>query len=164
MMADHDYWMRQALLQADKAEQLGEVPVGALIVIDDILVAAGYNKPIATHDPTAHAEIRAIRAAGELLQNYRLTGATLYVTLEPCIMCAGAVVHARIDRVVYGASDPKAGAAGSVFTMLPTDGRFNHGVEVTAGVLSGPCSEKLSDFFRRRRAEQRRERGGTSAA
>lgn len=163
-MPDHDYWMRQALLLADRAEQLGEVPVGALIVIDDEVIAAGCNNPIATHDPTAHAEIKAIRAAGELLQNYRLSGATLYVTLEPCIMCAGAIVHARIDRVVYGASDHKAGAAGSVFAMLPTDKRFNHSVEVTAGVLSVLCSEKLSDFFRRRRAEQKGERGGASAS
>ena len=123
-MHDDNYWMQQALLLAAKAESLGEVPVGALIVIDGEVIAKGYNNPITTHDPTSHAEIEVIRAAGELLNNYRLCGATLYATLEPCVMCAGAIIHARIDRLVYGASDPKAGAAGSVFDLLPPDHRF----------------------------------------
>ncbi|HBH36311.1 MAG TPA: tRNA adenosine(34) deaminase TadA, partial [Gammaproteobacteria bacterium] len=148
-------WMQQALLLAAKAEEQGEVPVGALIVINDEVIAEGYNNPIATHDPTSHAEIEAIRTAGESLQNYRLPRATLYVTLEPCVMCAGAIIHARIDRLVYGASDPKAGAAGSLFDLLPPDHRFNHKLEVTPGVMAEQCSAQLSGFFKRRRAENK---------
>lgn len=154
-MHDDNYWMQQALQLAAKAESLGEVPVGALIVIDDEVIAEGFNSPIASCDPTAHAEIVAIRAAGVLLNNYRLKGATLYVTLEPCVMCAGAIVHARIDRLVYGANDPKAGAAGSVFCLLPADHRFNHKLEVTAGIMADQCSAQLSKFFKRRRAENK---------
>ena len=155
-MHDDNYWMQQALLLASKAESLGEVPVGALIVIDDEVIAEGYNNPITTHDPTSHAEIEAIRTAGESLKNYRLCGTTLYVTLEPCVMCAGAIIHARIDRLVYGASDPKAGAAGSVFDLLPPDHRFNHKLEVTSGVMAEQCSAQLSSFFKRRRAENKK--------
>ena len=140
---------------AAKAESLGEVPVGALVVIDDEVIAEGYNNPITTHDPTSHAEIEAIRAAGESLKNYRLRGATLYVTLEPCVMCAGAIIHARINRLVYGASDSKAGAAGSVFDLLPPDHRFNHKLEVTPGVMAQQCSAQLSNFFKRRRTEHK---------
>jgi len=154
-MHDDNYWMQQALLLAVKAEEQGEVPVGALIVIDDEVVAEGYNNPVTTHDPTSHAEIEAIRAAGESLGNYRLCGATLYVTLEPCVMCAGAIIHARIDRLVYGASDPKAGAAGSLFDLLPPDHRFNHKLEVSSGVMARQCSAQLSNFFKRRRAENK---------
>lgn len=154
-MHDDDYWMRKALLLAEKAEAQGEVPVGALIVIDDEVFAEGYNKPITTHDPTSHAEIEAIRSAGVSLKNYRLSGATLYVTLEPCVMCAGAIIHARIGRLVYGAKDPKAGAAGSLFGLLPPDNRFNHKLEVTSGVMSPQCSAQLSSFFKRRRVENK---------
>jgi tRNA(adenine34) deaminase len=154
-MHDDNYWMQQALQLAAEAESLGEVPVGALIVIDDEVIAEGYNNPITTHDPTSHAEIEAIRAAGESLNNYRLCGATLYVTLEPCVMCAGAIIHARIDRLVYGASDPKAGAAGSIFDLLPPDHRFNHRLEVQSGVMTEQCSAQLSNFFKRRRAENK---------
>ncbi len=150
-----DYWMQQALLLAAEAESLGEVPVGALIVINDEVIAKGYNNPITTHDPTSHAEIEAIRAAGESLKNYRLCGATLYVTLEPCVMCAGAIIHARINRLVYGAKDPKAGAAGSIFDLLPPDHRFNHKLEVLPGVMAQQCSAQLSNFFKRRRAENK---------
>ncbi len=156
IMHDDNYWMQQALLLAAKAESLGEVPVGALIVIDDEVIAEGYNNPITTHDPTSHAEIEAIRAAGQSLKNYRLSRATLYVTLEPCVMCAGAIIHARIDRLVYGASDPKAGAAGSIFDLLPPDHRFNHKLEVTPGVMSQQCSAQLSNFFKRRRTENKK--------
>lgn len=155
-MHDDNYWMRQALLLAAKAESLGEVPVGALIVIEDEVIAEGYNNPITIHDPTSHAEIEAIRTAGESLKNYRLCGATLYVTLEPCVMCAGAIIHARLDRLVYGASDPKAGAAGSVFDLLPPDHRFNHKLEVQPGVMAEQCSAQLSNFFKRRRAENKK--------
>ena len=154
-MHDDNYWMQQALLLAAKAESLGEVPVGALIVIDGEVIAKGYNNPITSHDPTSHAEIEAIRAAGELLNNYRLCGATLYATLEPCVMCAGAIIHARIDRLVYGASDPKAGAAGSVFDLLPPDHRFNHKLEVLPDIMAEQCSAQLSSFFKRRRAENK---------
>ena len=154
-MHDDNYWMGQALQLAAKAEEQGEVPVGALIVIDDDVIAEGYNNPITTHDPTSHAEIDAIRVAGESLKNYRLCGATLYVTLEPCVMCAGAIIHARIDRLVYGANDPKAGAAGSIFDLLPPDHRFNHKLEVTPGVMAEQCSAQLSNFFKRRRTENK---------
>ncbi|MEN8212986.1 MAG: tRNA adenosine(34) deaminase TadA [Pseudomonadota bacterium] len=151
---DDNFWMQQALLLAAKAEEQGEVPVGAVVVVDDAVVGEGFNRPIASHDPTSHAEIEAIRAAGQSLQNYRLSRSTLYVTLEPCVMCAGAIIHARIDRLVYGASDLKAGAADSVFHLLPPDHRFNHSVEVRAGVMEGRCSAQLSGFFKRRRAEK----------
>lgn len=154
-MHDDNYWMRKALLLAEKAEAQGEVPVGALIVFDDEVIAEGYNNPITTHDPTSHAEIEAIRSAGVSLKNYRLSGATLYVTLEPCVMCAGAIIHARIGRLVYGAKDPKAGAAGSLFDLLPPDNRFNHKLEVTSGVMSLQCSAQLSSFFKRRRVENK---------
>jgi len=143
-------WMRHALMLARRAEEAGEVPVGAVVVINDEIVAEGWNQPIRRRDPTAHAEIVALRAAAEALGNYRLPGATLYVTLEPCPMCAGAIVHARIGRVVYGATDPRAGAAGSVFDLLNSS-TLNHRANVTAGVLSGECERALKDFFRTRR-------------
>ncbi|MEA3302448.1 MAG: tRNA adenosine(34) deaminase TadA [Pseudomonadota bacterium] len=161
-MHDDNYWMQQAFLLAAKAESLGEVPVGAVVVIEDEVIAQGYNNPITTHDPTSHAEIEAIRAAGESLNNYRLCGTTLYVTLEPCVMCAGAIIHARIDRLVYGAADPKAGAAGSVFDLLPPDHRFNHKMEVVPGVMAQQCSAQLSNFFKRRRAENKKKSSQSS--
>ena len=140
-----------ALDQARLAAAEGEVPVGAIIVANGKVVARAHNQPIALNDPTAHAEILALRAAAKLLASYRLTGTSLYVTLEPCLMCVGAIVHARVARVVYGARDPKAGAFGSVFD-LGRDGRLNHQLEVYGGVRAGECSSLLSDFFRARRS------------
>lgn len=148
-MNDED-WMQYALSLAKKAEQQDEVPVGAILVMDDECIAEGWNKPISSNDPTAHAEIMALRAASEQLQNYRLPGTTLYVTLEPCMMCAGALIHARVARVVYGATDPKAGAAGSVFELLGTD-KLNHKIEITRGVMKDECASLLTSFFQRRR-------------
>jgi len=143
-------WMAKALALARRAEAEGEVPVGAVVVEDGKLIAEGWNRPIAGHDPTAHAEIQALRAAAEVVENYRLPGTTLYVTLEPCPMCAGAIVHARVARVVFAAVDPRTGAAGSVFNLLQ-DERLNHRCEVQAGVLAEQSSELLRNFFRRRR-------------
>ncbi|MCG6970625.1 MAG: tRNA adenosine(34) deaminase TadA [Gammaproteobacteria bacterium] len=145
-----EYWMRKALQLAQHAESLGEVPVGAVLIKDNQLVADGWNRPISSHDPTAHAEIVVLRKAGHELQNYRIVDTVLYVTLEPCVMCAGALIHARVKRVVYGASDPKAGAGESVFNILQDD-RFNHRIEVTSGVLAQECSQLLSQFFQARR-------------
>ena len=145
-----EYWLTQALQLAARAEAEGEVPVGAVLVRDDACLAEGWNRPIALHDPTAHAEIMALRAGAQRIGNYRLTGTTLYVTLEPCAMCAGAIVHARVQRVVYGAYDPRAGAAGSVFDILRAPG-LNHRVEVQAGVMADECEQRLKAFFRERR-------------
>lgn len=143
-------WMRRALELAARAEVEGEVPVGAIVVKDDAILGEGWNRPIGTNDPTAHAEIQALRAAASNLNNYRLSGSTLYVTLEPCPMCAGAIVHARVARVVYGATDPRAGAAGTVFDLLnaPT---LNHRAQVQGGVLGEECAEYLRRFFKDRR-------------
>ncbi|MGD9095328.1 MAG: tRNA adenosine(34) deaminase TadA [Chromatiales bacterium] len=152
---DDNHWMEHALRLAQQAETHGEVPVGAVIVSDGKIIGEGFNRPIESRDPTAHAEIQAIRDAGRRVDNYRLLNATLYVTLEPCVMCAGAIVHARIDRVVYGASDPKGGACGSVFELLPADERFNTSVEVESGVLATECANLLSQFFQRRRMEKK---------
>ncbi|MBW8367888.1 MAG: tRNA adenosine(34) deaminase TadA [Arenimonas sp.] len=147
-------WMRQALALADRAEREdGEVPVAALVLgPSGELLAEGSNLNISSHDPSAHAEIVALRRAGAALGNHRLLGCTLYVTLEPCAMCAMAMVHARIARVVYGASDPKTGAAGSVFDLL-ADPRHNHRVQVTGGVLAAEASERLTAYFRRKRGK-----------
>lgn len=143
-------WMTYALMLAQQAEQAGEVPVGAVLVQDDEMIGEGWNCPIGTNDPTAHAEIQAIRAAGQYRRNYRLVGTTLYVTLEPCIMCAGAIIQARIKRVVFGAFDPKAGAAGSVLSVLSGEG-LNHRAEIQGGVLAESCGLMISAFFRARR-------------
>ncbi len=143
-------FMQRALELARHAATLGEVPVGAVVVRDGELIGEGWNQPIVTHDPTAHAEIVALRAAAQRVQNYRLTDATLYVTLEPCAMCAGAIVHARIARVVFGAADPKAGAGGSVFNLL-AHARLNHRAAVVGGVLQAPCASLLQAFFEARR-------------
>lgn len=146
-----DYtWMHQALILAARAGDEGEVPVGAVLVRDGVLIGEGWNRPIAAHDPSSHAEINALRDAGRRVGNYRLPGATLYVTLEPCVMCAGAIVHARIARVVYAADDPKTGAAGSVFDTL-IDVRHNHRVVVEGGLLAAESGERLRAFFRARR-------------
>ncbi|MGD8594479.1 MAG: tRNA adenosine(34) deaminase TadA [Gammaproteobacteria bacterium] len=147
---DDEYWMRKALQLARHAESLGEVPVGAVLVKDNQLVAEGWNQPISSHDPTAHAEIVVLRKAGHELENYRIVDTVLYVTLEPCVMCAGALIHARVTRLVYGASDPKAGADKSVFNLLQDD-RFNHRIEVTSGVLAEECGQMLSQFFQAKR-------------
>jgi tRNA(adenine34) deaminase len=146
-------WMSRALDLAGRAESAGEVPVGAVIVCGDEVAGEGWNRTIELNDPTAHAEIIALRAAGQRLGNYRLPGCTLYVTLEPCCMCAGAMIHARLDRVVYGALDPKTGAAGSRFAVL-TDPAHNHSLVVTPECLAEECGHRLRDFFRRRRVEQ----------
>lgn len=143
-------FMREALDLARLAEARGEVPVGALIVDASGVVGSGWNQPIGSCDPTAHAEIVALREAARRRGNYRLPGCTLYVTLEPCPMCAGAMVHARIDRLVFGASDPRAGAAGTVFDLLQTS-ELNHRVAVTGGVLADDCRALLQAFFRGRR-------------
>lgn len=143
-------WMRRALALAVLAEQAGEVPVGAVLVRDGGVLGEGHNSPITAHDPSAHAEIQALRAAAARVGNYRLPGTTLYVTLEPCVMCAGAIVQARVQRVVFGAVDPRAGAAGSVFDVLNGD-KLNHRVELTAGVLEQDSARLLQTFFRSRR-------------
>ena len=145
-----DRWMTHALELAKKAEAAGEVPVGAVIVLNGELIAEGWNRPISLSDPTAHAEIIALRAAGEKLANYRLLGAELYVTLEPCPMCVGAMLHARIKRVVYAASDPKTGALGGACDLLNSVSH-NHSFEVTKGVLVEQSRDLLQTFFRSRR-------------
>ena len=145
-------WMTHVLSLADKAAQMGEVPVGACVVQEGILVGEGWNTPITDHDPSAHAEMAAIRAAAKQVKNYRTVGTTLYVTLEPCSMCAGMLVHARVDRVVFGAWDAKTGAAGSVMNLLQHPA-LNHQIEVVPGVLAEMCAEKLSSFFKQRRAQ-----------
>jgi tRNA(adenine34) deaminase len=142
--------MREALQLAMQAALQGEVPVGAVLVKDGRIVGRGYNAPILSSDPTAHAEIRALRDAAKALENYRLGGCTLYVTLEPCAMCAGAIMHARIARLVYGAADPKTGACGSVVDLF-AENRLNHHTEVTGGVLAAEAGKQLSDFFAARR-------------
>lgn len=148
--SDED-WIRRALALAARAAARGEVPVGALLVKDSEVIGEGWNSPIGENDPSAHAEILALRDAGRRLGNYRLPGTRLYVTLEPCPMCAGAVVQARVERVVFGAADPKGGACGSVFDLLPSDERFNHRTECSGGVLQEECGRLLRDFFRERR-------------
>lgn len=144
------YWMHHALSLARRAEQVGEVPVGACLVKDGQLIAEGWNQPIGNVDPTAHAEIIAIRAASQRLDNYRLLDTSLYVTLEPCAMCAGAIIHARIARLVYAATDPRAGAAGSVVDLF-SNKAFNHRVSVEGGLESDESAQMLKAFFRKRR-------------
>ncbi|MDD2886025.1 MAG: tRNA adenosine(34) deaminase TadA [Dechloromonas sp.] len=147
---DDTYFMREALSLALAAECLGEVPVGAVVVKDGKIVGRGFNSPIGEHDPTAHAEIAALRDAARRLGNYRLPGCELFVTLEPCAMCAGAIMHARISRVVYGARDPKTGVHGSVVDLFAVS-QLNHHATVDGGVLADECSRTLSEFFARRR-------------
>ena len=149
------FWMQYALELASRAESEGEVPVGAIVVYDEQIIGEGWNRPISDSDPTAHAEIMALRSAAKKIQNYRLLDTTLYVTLEPCIMCTGAIIHARVKRVVYGATDPKAGATESAFNILGTD-CLNHQVEVERGVLATECGQVLTEFFRNRRNEKKR--------
>ena len=153
-VSDDEAFLREAMSEAHYAQLSGEVPVGAVIVRDGVVLARGRNRVITDSDPTAHAEIVAMREAGRLIGNYRLENCNLYSTLEPCAMCAGAILHARIRRLVYAASDPKAGACGSVLQVI-NHPKLNHRVEVTAGVLSDECSALVSNFFRARRTKPR---------
>ncbi|WP_081296913.1 tRNA adenosine(34) deaminase TadA [Gilliamella sp. App4-10] len=154
-MSSDEIWMQHALMLANRAESIGEIPVGAVIVDENNqIIGEGFNQPISKHNPTAHAEIIAIEQAGKFLNNYRIINTTLYVTLEPCIMCAGAIIHSRIKRVVYGASDYKTGAAGSFIDILAQQG-INHYAEVKGGVLANECSAILSDFFKKRRLQKK---------
>ena len=143
-------YMRMAIEQAQFAAQSGEVPVGAVLVRDGRVISKAFNKPIANHDPSAHAEMLALREAALAEENYRIPGSTLYVTLEPCAMCSGAMLHARIDRVVYGAPDPKTGAAGSVLDLFSSK-QINHQTSVEGGIMSEECGQLLRDFFKERR-------------
>jgi len=152
MQEDDLRWMRHAIGLAKQGQVDGEVPVGAVIVKDNQVIGEGWNQPIGLHDPSAHAEMLALRAAGRTLSNYRLLDATLYVTLEPCVMCAGAIIHARIKRLVYGANDPKAGAAGSVVDIFANP-KLNHHVTVEGGLLSSECGDLLSQFFKAKRKQ-----------
>jgi tRNA(adenine34) deaminase len=149
-MDRHEHFMRQALELARQAAAAGEVPVGAVVVMGDEVAGRGFNQPIGSHDPTAHAEIVAIRAAADLAGNYRLTGSTLYVTVEPCLMCVGAMVHARVGTLVFGAVEPRAGAIVSAVAAHETPG-LNHRIEVVPGVLADECREAIQSFFRDRR-------------
>ncbi|WP_394166061.1 tRNA adenosine(34) deaminase TadA [Neptunomonas phycophila] len=154
-LEDDERWMRYALTLADKAALLGEVPVGAVVVKDGKVLGEGWNQPISGHDPTAHAEIIALRDAAQRINNYRLVGADLYVTLEPCTMCAGAIVHSRVRRVVYGAAEPKAGVIQSQQQFLDNSW-LNYRVAWTGGVLAQACGQTISAFFQRRREEKKR--------
>lgn len=147
---DHDYFMRHALMLADRAASEGEVPVGAVLVQKNEIIAEGWNQPIQLHDPSAHAEMIAIRQAGQALSNYRLTDTMLYVTLEPCAMCVGAMIHARVSRLIFGAFDPKTGAVASAFSLL-NDPKHNHQIIAEGGVLQEVCAARLKAFFREKR-------------
>ena len=146
--------MQLALAQAQQGLALGEVPVGAVLVKDGQLIAAAHNTPVQSHDPSAHAEINALRIAAQALGNYRLEGCTLYVTLEPCAMCSGAAMHARLSRLVYGANEPKTGAAGSVLNLFDNT-QLNHHTQVTGGVLASECAQELQAFFEMRRSQHK---------
>ncbi|WOH39297.1 tRNA adenosine(34) deaminase TadA [Thalassotalea fonticola] len=150
---DQDF-MRQAIVLAEQAETEGEIPVGAVLVCNGEVIAKGWNQSIQQHDPSAHAEMQAIRKAGPNMENYRMLDCTLYVTLEPCPMCAGLLVHSRIKRLVFAASDLKTGACGSVFNLVNNE-KLNHQLEVTSGILQQECSTMLSAFFKRRRKEKK---------
>ncbi|MFM8666652.1 MAG: tRNA adenosine(34) deaminase TadA [Betaproteobacteria bacterium] len=154
MPQNDGHWMTLALQQAEQARLRGEVPVGAVLVLNGALVAAGYNQPIGLHDPSAHAEVVALRGAGQALQNYRLPGLEMFVTLEPCAMCAMAMMHARISRVVFAASDPKTGAAGSVLNLFEVP-ELNHHTQVEGGVMAAESAALLQAFFRERRLTHR---------
>ena len=149
-MDDHIDFMQQALVLAEQAAQKGEVPVGAVVVANGEVVGRGYNCPIGSSDPTAHAEIVALRDASKNLENYRLAGCDLYVTIEPCTMCVGAMIHARINRIIFGAPEPRAGALTSQLALLESD-HFNHSMEWTGGILEDQCRALMKDFFKQRR-------------
>lgn len=151
LMNVDERWMTFALRLAARAQRAGEVPVGAVLIKDGYVLGQGWNRPLATHDPSAHAEILALRAAGQHVRNYRLPGTTLYATLEPCVMCAGAIVLARVERVVFGAYDPKGGAAGSVFEVLVSN-RLNHRPICSGGILASQAGELMRRFFQARRS------------
>ncbi len=153
----HIKWMRHALKLAAIAESQGEIPVGAVLVKDDEVLGEGWNQSITLNDPTAHAEVMAIRDAGAKVDNYRLVGATLYVTLEPCPMCAGALVHSRVEQLVFGASDLKTGAAGSVMNIVEHP-KLNHQLTLIKGVLQQECSETISSFFKKRRQQKKQDK------
>jgi tRNA(adenine34) deaminase len=153
-MTQDEQLMREALLLAQQAASRGEVPVGAIVVKDGVIVGRGSNAPIGSHDPSAHAEILALRDAAKNIGNYRLVDCSLYVTLEPCAMCAGAIQHARIGQLVFGAKDPKTGACGSVVNLMAED-KLNHHTDVVSGVLESECGQLLSDFFRQRRLSKK---------
>ncbi|MFM8929729.1 MAG: tRNA adenosine(34) deaminase TadA [Betaproteobacteria bacterium] len=154
MPQNDGHWMKLALQQAEQARLRGEVPVGAVLVLNGAVVAGGYNQPIGLHDPSAHAEVMALRGAGQALQNYRMPGLEMFVTLEPCAMCAMAMMHARISRVVYAASDPKTGAAGSVLNLFEVP-ELNHQTQVEGGVMAAESAALLQAFFRERRLTHR---------
>ncbi len=149
-MQDHLYWMQKALTLAEKAEASGEVPVGAILVKDDQIIGQGFNQSILNHDPSAHAEIIALREAGQLIKNYRLVDSTMYVTLEPCAMCAMAMVHARVRAIVYATEEPRTGAGGSLYQLLQHSGH-NHQIEIVEGVLKQQSANMLKAFFKSRR-------------
>ena len=149
-----EHWMQHAITLAARAEQQGEVPVGAVLVKNDHILGEGWNQMISLNDPSAHAEMQAIRAAAVNVGNYRLVDCSLYVTLEPCCMCAGVMVHSRIKRLIFGTHDAKTGAAGSVLNVVQHH-QFNHQQDIVSGVLAAQCAEQLSSFFKRRRAEQK---------
>jgi len=153
-MTQDEQFMHEALSLAQQAAELGEVPVGAIVVKDGVIVGRGSNAPIGSHDPSAHAEILALRDAAKNIGNYRLVDCSLYVTLEPCAMCAGAIQHARIGQLVFGAKDPKTGACGSVVNLMAED-KLNHHTDVVAGVLENECGQLLSDFFKQRRLSKK---------
>ena len=155
--AEDTHWMNYALALAAKGEAIGEVPVGAVIVQDEKIIGEGFNQPISSHDPTAHAEIIALRQAAAQIQNYRLVGSTIYVTLEPCTMCVGALVHARIARLVFGTTETKAGAVVSKSKLFDHD-YFNHRVDYAGGLMAQQCQHQLSDFFAARREQKRKEK------
>ena len=151
MVKTHEYYMQFAIEQAKLAEKIGEVPVGAVLVQNDQLIASAHNQPISNNDPTAHAEIQLLRAAGKQLNNYRFPDTTLYVTLEPCTMCLGAMIHARVSRIVFGAYDQKTGVCGSC-QDLSTSKCFNHSIKTEGGILADECKQLLQKFFKKRRA------------
>ena len=153
-MTTDEQWMALAIKQAEKAESLGEVPVGAVLVKDDIMVAKSHNQPISLHDASAHAEIQLLRLAGRVMQNYRLSGTTLYVTLEPCAMCLGAMMHARVSRLVFAAFDPKTGVCGSRVNLSKEE-CFNHEIEINGGILEAESKKLLQDFFKSRRKQSK---------
>lgn len=162
-ITEHDdiFWMRHAMALAGRAEAEGEVPVGAVLVLADQVVGEGWNRSIGRHDPTAHAEIMALRQGGAVLGNYRLLDTTLYVTLEPCVMCAGAMIHSRIGRLVFGARDEKTGAVGSLCDILRHPG-MNHQITITPDILAQECASQLSAFFRARREQHKARRQALS--
>jgi tRNA(adenine34) deaminase len=153
-MKQHEQFMHEAIAQAKLADAKNEVPVGAVVVLDGEIIGRGFNQPISSHDPTAHAEIVALRDAAKQVENYRLVNADLYVTIEPCTMCAGAIVHGRVKRVIYGASEPKAGVVHSQQNIFK-EPYFNHSVEVLSGVLAQECMDVVQTFFQRRRNEKK---------